>query len=87
MNGYVNVDTIKYLIDINTIPIDDVVEIKHGEWVPITDVVEVKHGEWIPIDIGDCCYRCSKCDFVRDANLLEEDTYCPHCGARMDGER
>lgn len=42
-------------------------------------------GEWIPIDVGDCCYRCSVCNFVRDAYLLEEDNYCPHCGARMDG--
>lgn len=50
------------------------------------DVVEAKHGEWFPIDVGDCCYRCSVCNFVRDAYLLEEDNYCPHCGARMDGE-
>ena len=48
------------------------------------DVVEVLHGEWIPIDVGDCCYRCSVCNFVRDAYLLEEDNYCPHCGAKMD---
>lgn len=54
---------------------------------PTADVVEVVHGEWIPIDVGDCCYRCSVCDFVRDAYLLEEDNYCPHCGARMDGGR
>ena len=54
---------------------------------PTADVVEVVHGEWIPIDVGDCCYRCSVCNFVRDAYLLEEDNYCPHCGARMDGEK
>lgn len=52
---------------------------------PTADVVEAKHGEWFPIDVGDCCYRCSVCNFVRDAYLLEEDNYCPHCGARMDG--
>ena len=54
---------------------------------PTADVVEVVHGEWIPIDVGDCCYRCSVCNFVRDAYLLEEDNYCPNCGARMDGEK
>lgn len=54
---------------------------------PTADVVELVHGEWIPIDVGDCCYRCSVCNFVRDAYLLEEDNYCPHCGARMDGGR
>lgn len=51
------------------------------------DMVEVVHGEWIPIDVGDCCYRCSVCNFVRDAYLLEEDNYCPHCGAKMGGEK
>ena len=54
------------------------------DYAPTADVVEVVHGEWIPIDVGDCCYRCSVCNFVRDAYLLEEDNYCPHCGARMD---
>lgn len=58
------------------------------DWIdeePTADVVEVVHGEWFPIDVGDCCYRCSVCNFVRDAYLLEEDNYCPHCGAKMDG--
>jgi hypothetical protein len=48
----------------------------------------VVRGEWITADdIGDCCYRCSECEFIRDAYLLDIGSYCPNCGARMDGER
>ena len=45
----------------------------------------IKRGKWIPSDKGDCTYTCSECGFFRDAYLLEEKAYCPHCGARMDG--
>ena len=45
----------------------------------------VKHGRWIKEkSVGDCCYKCSECGFIRDAYLLEVDNYCPNCGARMD---
>ena len=52
---------------------------------PTIDAVEVRHGYWIPaMHIGDCCYRCSECQFLRDAYLLDIGNYCPNCGARMD---
>lgn len=44
----------------------------------------IKHGQWIPSDKGDCIYTCSECGFIRDAYILEEKAYCPHCGAKMD---
>ena len=54
---------------------------------PTVDAVEVRHGYWIPaMHIGDCCYRCSECQFLRDAYLLDIGNYCPNCGARMDGD-
>ena len=54
---------------------------------PTVDAVEVKHGRWIPaMHIGDCCYRCSECQFLRDAYLLDIGNYCPNCGARMEGD-
>ena len=54
---------------------------------PTIDAVEVRHGYWIPaMHIGDCCYRCSECQFLRDAYLLDIGNYCPNCGARMDGD-
>lgn len=54
---------------------------------PTVDAVEVRHGYWIPaMHIGDCCYRCSECQFLRDAYLLDIGNYCPNCGARMEGD-
>ena len=47
------------------------------EDIPSADVVEVRHGRWK----GDF-YECSVCGF----ELGWSSTYCPHCGARMDGE-
>ena len=52
---------------------------------PTIDAVEVRHGYWIPaMHIGDCCYRCSECQFLRDAYLLDIGNYCPNCGARIN---
>ena len=43
-----------------------------------------KCGQWIVAeDIGDCCYRCSNCGFIRDAYVLDIGKYCPNCGAKM----
>lgn len=48
---------------------------------------EPKTGKWIPVDVGDCCYRCSECGFIRDAYLLDVGCYCPQCGLSMTGEQ
>lgn len=53
---------------------------------PTVDAESVRHGRWIEVDVGDCCYRCSECGFIRDAYLLDIGNYCPKCGAKMDGE-
>lgn len=45
-----------------------------------------KKGKWIEVDVGDCCYRCSECGFIRDAYLLDIGNYCPKCGAKMSEE-
>lgn len=52
--------------------------------VPAADVRPVKRGKWMPKnEIGDCCYQCSDCGFVRDAYILDIGNYCPNCGADM----
>ena len=56
---------------------------------PTADVVEVKHGEWVltKTEFGwNCCeypteYKCSLCG----RTAKQEEPYCPHCGAKMDG--
>ena len=53
---------------------------------PTADVAEVKHGKFIkrtPCSEAECdqCGKCPKLIF----GILP--SYCPHCGAKMDGER
>lgn len=50
-------------------------------FVHAADVVEVVHAHWIDRDEKTWC---SKCDA---SNKQYKPPYCPHCGARMDGER
>lgn len=54
---------------------------------PTADVQEVKHGTYINTNHGgihgDYIYRCSCCGNEREA-YIEEENYCPHCGAKMD---
>lgn len=50
---------------------------------PAADVVEVRHGEWKKRGNEK---KCSVCDFIYYSNN-DEWTYCPNCGAKMDGER
>ena len=48
------------------------------------DVAPVVHGEWIPFHseaAGDIQY-CSACD----VGFAHRTDFCPHCGAKMDGE-
>lgn len=56
------------------------------------DVVEVKHGKWYrhtKKEQGDTCFHCSVCEkmALSDCLIWELTDYCPHCGAKMDGQR
>lgn len=55
-------------------------------YAPAVDAVEVMHGQWIRkrhrifgLAYDYVCSVCG-CDYA-----LAEYTYCPNCGARMDG--
>lgn len=49
---------------------------------PIADVHEVRHGRWKERMSTLSSVKCSEC-----GNSHEYDTtYCPSCGARMDGD-
>jgi rubrerythrin len=52
------------------------------EALPAADVAPVVHGAW---QVTDRFKACSVCGYAF-ARLLP-DKYCPHCGAKMDGER
>lgn len=47
--------------------------------VPAADVEEVRHGVWI------ADRYCSRCKFDKVFFYTEVATYCPWCGAKMDG--
>lgn len=56
---------------------------------PAADVVPVVHGKWVSVD-GDVIFGCSNCEnevstsWDYDADTMF--TYCPCCGAKMDGD-
>lgn len=55
------------------------------EGIPAADVVPVRHGEWMPFHAefaGDIQY-CSVCEI----GFADRTSFCPHCGAVMDGWR
>ena len=55
------------------------------EVFPATDVAPVRHGKWMPFHAefaGDIQY-CSVCEI----GFADRTSFCPHCGAVMDGWR
>ena len=67
----------------------DNAEVVCGYFKNKADYAEVKHGEWVltKTEFGwNCCkypteYKCSLCG----RTAKQEEPYCPHCGAKMDG--
>ena len=49
------------------------------------DVVEVKHGMWIYKGISDWCSVCGRWLVIEQGTA--DMNYCPHCGAKMDGDK
>ena len=49
------------------------------------DVAPVVHGRWVFDTVnGRECMKCSEC--LKSQTPTGVFTYCPNCGARMDGE-
>ena len=69
------------------IPLSDVR--KALQMTPTVDVQEVRHGRWISNDLSGYkwAYYCSECGWVDGYPFNDRHKYCPHCGAKMDGER
>ena len=53
--------------------------------IPSVDAAPMKRGTWIRVVVGDCCYRCSNCLFIRDAYLIDNANFCPNRGCDMRG--
>ena len=61
--------------------------------LPTADVQPVKHGRWITWDDSGFT-KCSCCNseyYISDLQVVGDSEgfvdFCPHCGARMDGEQ
>lgn len=59
--------------------------------IPAADVAPVRHGKWICTGNMDrktreTHYKCSICGFDATQPHPLNYSYCPNCGAKMDGE-
>lgn len=76
------VQEVVYAQDVREAPAEDVAPVVHGRWVEIP-------GRFVSMASKVSSYsgnatRCSVCDEV-NPNAFKT-SYCPSCGARMDGE-
>lgn len=79
------IDADEYKERISHYPTIKAIAFKELRYVKTIDAEPIRHGRWIEEkSIGDCCYKCSECGFIRDAYLLEIEDYCPQCGAKMN---
>lgn len=59
---------------------------------PTAEVAEVRHGKWVAADVIEddwILYKCNLCDTDTGSYYKEKfrlPRYCPHCGARMEGD-
>lgn len=54
---------------------------------PTADVEAVRHGEWGFDGLGWTCSECGEYALTNKSKVQVHSTYCPHCGAKMDGEK
>lgn len=77
--------TSKTIQEIENLPSADVVEVKHGYWIKSIhkETPIIKDGRFFEKEHEVFC--CSVCD-VKIVGL-KDMSFCPFCGAKMDGER
>lgn len=54
----------------------------------VSDVEPVRHGRWVKSDKYKgflCCSACSDCYVLPGWLNNDKWSFCPHCGAKMDG--
>lgn len=56
---------------------------------PPADVEEVVHSDWHTATVRMTCIdiTCRNCHRTEKISITNYFEYCPHCGAKMDGER
>lgn len=72
------------LREISEAPTIDAVPVVHGRWDEV-DWVEMESGGHELIRTPNAALRCSNCHNCFKKELLWKNSYCPNCGAKMDG--
>lgn len=87
MSRYIDADKLKEEKIYSEERHEYIIPVAELDWAPIADVQEVKHGKWLrTVPTSTWSYRrvCSLCG--QTANMIRTRyTYCPWCGAKMDG--
>lgn len=68
---------------IDSFPAANVAPVVHAQWEAVALVEVDSHGE--TYRIPNAGLGCSWCMCAFDKNLLWRRSYCPNCGAKMDG--
>lgn len=76
-NAHLHLDEAGIVIEIDDIPAADVQPVEYGEW---TAEGNDEYGNY-----WDECTVCRRAVFF-PPSVKNDYKYCPHCGARMDGE-
>lgn len=75
--AFIKANGMIYANTLDNFPTVEAVPVVQGEWKKTSDYVTTAYGS---LDI----YKCSVCG--ADVTIDEHDSYCPSCGARMDGD-
>lgn len=81
------IDSIRKDLD----PVDDIVSIVNAlDTLPTADVQKIQHAYWKMQSGRDPEAICSACGREAVYQIIDNkwafENFCPHCGARMDGE-
>ena len=78
----INIGTPMFPLYKNVVYVEDIAT------APTADVAPVVHGRWLDGKCTNCAYEAP--DFISyvgyELDDWEPTPYCPHCGAKMDGE-
>lgn len=76
VDGEVRTESVALVRDIEKLPAADVAPVVHGDWIPCFD----DEDRW-----RQGFAQCSNCGGEYYACTIHNLSYCPNCGARMDG--
>jgi len=92
----INIGVTKCIHAMQDIPAVDAVEVRHGHWTKMLDrkfINTNRHEEQLQKEVlgyGGRVIENLRCSVCRKVTMVDNSilySFCPHCGARMDGRR